>query len=245
MKYARTLQWGWVVTDLQRLAVQLDAIETALGVAQREPRGPRRRRMLEAVGAATSAVRRQQQGEAAACQGLRLVKGSKIGIAREANAEVGNCATVPGRTLRIVALATAAAVVTGGLVFVAMGDAGDPDTRPRQGQQSVAVPPPDGHGARPPADAPPPGRSRGAAAPRPGRPESGGRDDEVDTDLGDAVPLPPSARPVSTPVAPPTPPRTPPAAPSTPSAAPEASTSPQPPLCLQLRLGPIGADACL
>lgn len=242
------------MTELERLGTQLDAIETALEVAQREPSGPRRQRLLSSVQRATGAVRREHRRRLADAPNLRLITKGKL------KTDVTDGASEKRERKKFVGVAvTATALVTACVTLAMLPEADSNDALPSpKPYPSAASPlaPPVGTSSSAPGwvpsvnTAPPRTATPPTASAIAGEPPSGPvpHADDVALQLLSA----PAPMATSTPVASPAPASTPasasPSAPATPATSTPgtpATTSATPArACLRVHRRLVAASVC-
>jgi hypothetical protein len=237
------------VTELEKLGVQLDALETALEVAARQPAGPQRRRMLQSVQRAAGVARREHRECCAARPDLRVIHGGKQGAS-----DSDDASRKYRREISAAAAITATVVITVSVAFSVMHETHTdalPAPRPPATRESAP------HAtARPRASERPATRPHGPAAARQPTPAPTSALPDVlrpgapiaqDVDAQMLAAQPPSA--LSTPVASSAPSgapsSAPPSAPTTTSTATSPTTSPaSSPACLRLHVLVSTASVC-
>lgn len=214
------------MTELERLGNQLDAIETALEVASRQPAGPQRRRMLASVQRAAGAARQEHRRSLTGAPDLRVIPGGKLTTSGsdDASEKTGQ------KEFAAAAVAiTATVVIAVGVTLSLMNHAGHSEALPAPRPSATLKPAPRGQSptAPPPLALPSASPSAHVDVLRPADPVEHAMDAQMATQ-------PPTA--TSTPVAPSAPQNAPssalPSAPATTSATPPASS----PRCLPLHL---------
>lgn len=114
------------MTKLDRLEIQLDALETALDVARREPRDQQRRRMLAAVRRAVVAARRDHNEHKRGQPHLRLLKGGGSGDNREPSYSGPRHFAARGIAVTAMIMATTGATLTFAPDGAQVGDSHSP-----------------------------------------------------------------------------------------------------------------------
>jgi hypothetical protein len=247
------------VIERDQTGIRLDAIETALNAARREPSGQRRRRMLAAVQRAARAVRTEQHECTTDHPHLRVVTGNKpistsTSVKKSEHTHRHREIVVTGIAIAATAAATMGATLT--LVSTTGRDLSDAQAGPitTVSTPATASPPASGQSSppgSPPAPAPVPPSAAPAprhdaqpiphAAPKASTPPRTSLTGAEPDDYQRAAITPQPSRQPSTPAASPT---------ATPreSPTPQASTTPAraQPLCLRVHLAALAAaDICV
>lgn len=238
------------MTELEKLGVQLDALETALEVATRQPVGPQRRRMLQSVQRAAGVARREHRECCAARPDLRVIHGGKQGAS-----DSDDASRKYRREISAAVAITATVVITVSVAFSVMHETDHTDALPAPRPPATRESAPHAT-ARPRASERPATRPPGPAAARQPTPAPTSALPDVlrpgapiaqDVDAQILAAQPPSA--LSTPVASSAPSgapsSAPPSAPTTTSTATSPTTSPaSSPACLRLHALVSTASVC-
>lgn len=224
--------------QLDRLGRQLDAITIARAIAQEEPDGYERDRLLAVIDRARAAALEEYEGAAKTRPRFLLIKG---GLAGGVIAAIAAHARKHPSTVAAVGVAAAATAI-GTVVLYGTGDA-QPATEPKPTAAAATPFSTHPHTLRPPQTT----RAPHSAAPStPGIPAATTPPDELSTLLTASKPHPtPTSSPTSSPTGTTPPPHTATPVWTQPQSTPPTTTAPLG-LCLNLGLPPlVSLDACL